>query len=332
MVVLNLLFVVALRWGVAGIFYSEIIVFGVMGLAFTARALGEVGVRLDRALARQMIRFGTPLMLMPFAALFLTRLDIMFLTHYGSLAHVGVYVLGLQCAQVLWLAVIYPFRHVWDPMQFQLGTDLAGRRLFRRMFQWVTFLAIVAAFGCAVAAEDVIRVMTAPAFHGAAVVVPILVIAYVLEAVHLFFNAALLRRNRTPLVAAVALVTVAVNLGANALLVPAFLDIGAAASRVLAMTAMAVTTFVLGRRLWPHRPDFLALAKVAACATALFALSASLPDLPLVASAAVNGGLVIALVALAVVVGAVDRDDVRSAWNLVARTGWGRRWMLRFGS
>jgi O-antigen/teichoic acid export membrane protein len=316
-VALNLLFVVVLRWGVAGIFYSEILVFAVSGTIFTTRALREVGVRWERPLALAMMRFGAPLMVMPFAWLFVTRADVMFLTHYGSLAYVGIYALSVQCAQVLWLAVVYPFRNMWDPMQFRIGEDDAGRRMFRRTFQWVTFLAVVAAFGCALVAEDVIRVMAAPAFHGAAAVVPILVIAHVLEAVYVFFNTALLVRNRTTLVAAVAVITVAANLAANAVLVPHFLAGGAAAARVVAQAVMVLTTCVLAQRLWPQSPNLRALATVGAWAVALFAVARSLPELPLLVILPVKGVLVLALVALSIGTGALDRGELQGVWRML---------------
>ena len=321
-VALNLLFVVWLRWGVAGIFYSEILVFAVSGVTFSIRALREVGVRWERPLAAAMVRFGLPLMFMPFAWLFVTRADVMFLTHYGSLAYVGIYALSVQCAQVLWLAVIYPFRNMWDPMQFQIGRDEAGRLMFRRTFQWVTFLAVVAAFGCALAADDVIRVMAAPAFHGAAAVVPILVIAHVLEAVYVFFNSALLVRNRTAMVAAVAMITVVVNLAANAVLVPHFLAGGAAAARVVAQLVMVVTTYVIAQRLWPQHPNLRALATVGAWAIGLFVLARSLPELPLYLALPVNGLFVLALVALSIWSGALDRAEIRGVWRMV-RTRFG---------
>jgi len=317
MVGLNLLFVVAFRWGVAGIFYTEIIVYGISGVAFTVLALRELGVRFRPELGRAMVRFGAPIMFMPLTWLVLTRTDMMFLTHYGSLAHVGVYVLAVQCAQVLALAVIYPFRNVWDPMQFQLGDDAAGRRMFRRMFQWVTFFAIVAAFGCAIAADDVITVMAAPAFHAAAAVVPILVLVYVFEVVHVMMNSALLVRNRTMLVAAVALVTVGVNLGANAVLVPRFMATGAAVARVLAMIAMVSVTVAIAQRLRRQEPNLAALAAVAGWATALFVVDRTLPELSLPVTIAVKALLVVALVALSIWSGGLDREDVRYAWSVV---------------
>jgi O-antigen/teichoic acid export membrane protein len=241
----------------------------------------------------------------------------MFLTHYGSLASVGIYALSVQCAQVLQLAVIYPFRYFWDATQFQIVRDDAGGRMFRRMFQWLTSLAVVAAFACAVAAEPVIQLMAAPAFHGAARVVPILVVAYVLEGIYLFFNAALLVRNRTGLVGLVAVLTAVVNLGANALLVPSFLAVGAASARVIAQAVMVITTFVLAQRLGGQEPAFRGLAILSASAVALFVVAQSLPELPLPVVVAVKGLLVVVLCAVAVWGGAVDRDDARQAFAVV---------------
>lgn len=324
MVALNLLFVVGLRWGVAGIFYAEIIVFGVSGVFFTVRALRELGVTFVPRVARAMVRFGTPLMFLPFTWLVVSRADALFLTHYGSLAAVGIYVLAVQCAQVLQFAVISPFRNFWDAGQFQLARDPEGHRAFQRIFQWVTFTAVVAAFACAVGAEDVIRIMAAPAFHTAATVVPLLLAAYVFEAIHMFFNTALLVRSRTTLAAVVAVATAAVNIGANALLVPHFLGLGAATARLVAMAVMVTTTYVLAQRLWPQQPNFGALAKVAGWAVALFVVAWSLPTLPLLLAIVVKGVLVVALVALSIWTGAVDRRDVHAAWNLMRR-----RWPAR---
>jgi O-antigen/teichoic acid export membrane protein len=311
-VALNLLFVVGFRWGVAGIFYAEMLVFGVSGVIFTLRGLREVGTTFAPDISGAMIRFGVPLMLVPFAALFVSRADVMFLTHYGSLASVGIYALSVQCAQVLQLAVIYPFRYFWDSQQFHVVRHDTEGRTFRRMFQWLTSLAIVAAFACAVGAEHVIRLMAAPAFHDAARVVPILVIAYVLEGIYLFFNSALLVRNRTGLVGLVAVLTAAVNLGANTLLVPAFLATGAASARVIAQAVMVVATFVMAQRLSRQHPDLRGLAIVSTGAVVLFLVAQALPVLPLIVVLAVKGLLVLALGALALWRG-VDRSDTRRA-------------------
>lgn len=317
MVALNLMFVVGLRRGVAGIFYAEILASGVLAVIFTVRTLREVGVRFVPALARQMLRFGAPLMCLPFAWMFVKRIDILFLTHYGSLAYVGIYALAVQYAQVLQFVVLTPFQNYWDPAQFEVARDASGGRTYRRIFQWFTFTSVVAAFGLAVMADDVIGLMAAPAFHGAAAVAPMLLVAFLMLGFQGFFKSGLLIRNRTALVGVVAALTAAVNVGVNAIAVPHFLAAGAAAARVVAMVVMVLVTFLLAQRLWPQRPDLAGFARLAGLAVGLFLLSRWLPEMPVMLTIGVKAALVAALVGLGVWTGAVERPDVANAWAVV---------------
>ena len=323
-VALNIVFVVILRWGVTGILYGEIITFALFSTLVARHTLRDVGLRVSGALARRMIAYGAPLTLMPFAWLLVNRSDGVFLTHYGSLAAVGVYALAVQCAQVLLLAVVGPFRDVWDPAQFQLATSPDGRRVYRRMFQTFSFALVVAAFAFAVAAEDVSRVMAAPRFHAAATVVPILLAAYVITGLSLFFNSGLLVKNRTALLGGIALLTAVVNLAANALLVPRYLVIGAALSRVIALAVMAGVTCAVAQRLWPQRPDFAALAKAAVLAAALFGVAQLLPQTGFIVALGLKAALVVVLVVLGVLTGAVERSVVTRAITL-SRGAFARR-------
>jgi O-antigen/teichoic acid export membrane protein len=117
----------------------------------------------------------------------------------------------------------------------------------------------------------------------------------------------------------VALVTAAVNVAANAVLVPRYFAIGAASSRLIALLVMAALTYVLAQRLWPQRPDFVALAKVVVLAVAGFAVSRTLPHEHVIVSLALKAVVVLGVVGLSVLIGAVDRRDVRRAGELVWR-------------
>ena len=310
-VTLNIVFVVVLRWGVWGILYSEIITFAIMAAMLSARTLRDFGHRVSWQLARRMMAYGAPLTLMPFAWLAINRSDTIFLAHVSSLADVGVYSLALQYAQVLLVAVVYPFRDVWDVNQFLLDGTAEGRRLYRRIFHVFTTLVIGTALAGAIIAPEVIRLMAAPRFHGAASVVPLLLAAHVVTGMSLFFNSGLLVKNRTALLGCLALATAAINVGANALLVPRYVALGAATSRLIALGVMAALTYAVARRLWPQRPDFGALAKVVVLALAGFGASQLVPEEVLVVSLALKTGIVLAVVGAGVLVGALDRQDLR---------------------
>jgi O-antigen/teichoic acid export membrane protein len=306
----NIVFVVILRWGVAGILYGEILTFGIFSVIIARLTLREVGLRVSLPLARRMIAYGAPLTLMPAATLLVDRSAGVFLTHYDSLAAAGIYALAIQCAQVLLLAVIGPFRAAWDPGQFEIARDPHGAETYRRVFQIFTFALVMAAFAFAMTAEDVIRLLAAPQFYSAAAVVPILLAAHVATGLTLFFESGFLVKNRTGLLAAVSLVGACISLAANALLVPRFSAAGAAHARLLSLLAMAALSYAIAQRLWPQRPDFVALGKVIALAVAAFALSELAPREPLVLSLACKAVLFVAVVGFSVVVGAIDRHDL----------------------
>lgn len=313
----NIVLVVLLRWGVAGILYGEIATYGLFSLILARLTLREVGLRVSLRLARQMIVYGAPLTLMPFAWLLVNRSDGVFLTHQGSLGAAGIYALAIQCAQVLLLAVVMPFRDAWDPGQFEVARDPDAQRAYRRTFQAFTFTIVIAGLAFAVAANDVIRVMATPQFHSASTVVPVLLAAHVVMGMSLFFNSGLLVKNRTALLGAVALVTAAVNVAANAVLVPRYFALGAASSRLIALLAMAGLTYVLAQRLWPQRPDFGALAKVVVLALAAFGISRLIPGESLIVSLGLKAALVLAVITLSVAVGALDRRDLRRILTLL---------------
>jgi O-antigen/teichoic acid export membrane protein len=148
-------------------------------------------------------------------------------------------------------------------------------------------------------------------------VVPVLLAAHVVMGMSLFFNSGLLVKNRTTVLGAVAVVTAAVNVAANAVLVPRYFALGAASSRFIALLVMAGLTYVLAQRLWPQRPDFGALAKVVVVALAAFGVSRLVPDESLIVSLSLKAAIVGTAIVLSLALGAVDRRDLRQALSLL---------------
>jgi O-antigen/teichoic acid export membrane protein len=324
-VISNIALVVILRWGVVGIFYSEILTYGIFSIAIARLTLREVGLRFSWPLGRRMIAYGAPLTLMPASWLLINRTASVFLTHHESIAAAGIYALAMQCAQVLLVTVVWPFREAWDPGQFEIARDPNGARTYRRMFQGFTFAIIMAGLVFAVAAEDVIRIMAAPRFHSAAAVVPLLVAAHVVMGISLFFKTGLLVKNSTVVLGWIGLLTALVSVGASAILVPLYSATGAALSRLITLLIMAALTYVMAQRVWPQHPDFAALGKVTALAMAGFAASRLIPASPVLVAVALKAALVVVVAGLGVLVGAIDRRDPQRLLAAVHARLLGRR-------
>jgi O-antigen/teichoic acid export membrane protein len=279
-VLLNVLFVVFLGWGVNGVLYSDILTYAVFFPPLVAVVAREVGWRFSLPLAGTMLRYGGPLTLLPLAWIVMNRADLRFLTHYGSLSAVGIYSVAGQLALILLAAVIQPFETAWGPGQFELDRQENAAMLFRRIFQM--FLSILLLLGLAVSvfADDLVRIMTAPDFWPAASVVPALIASYVLVGAAVVFRSGLLIANRTGAVAAIALVTAAVNLGVNAVLVPLYLGLGAALAKVAAALALVSLTYLVAQRVYPRDFRLGGAVKAVGCGVVLFVLSRYIPPAP----------------------------------------------------
>jgi O-antigen/teichoic acid export membrane protein len=91
-----------------------------------------------------------------------------------------------------------------------------------------SILLIAAGAGVALLAEPTIRLMSAPAFHPAGAIVPVLILAYLFQAWTELVSTGLLVQERTGLIARANYLALGVALAAYALLVPMYGTSGAA--------------------------------------------------------------------------------------------------------
>jgi O-antigen/teichoic acid export membrane protein len=297
-VALNMTLVVGLGMGVRGLLYAELVTYVAFCVGLLTYTLRRVGTTFSPALAGQILRYGAPLLFTPLVWTIINQADRIFLTRHVSLGEVGIYSMAIQFATVLYIAVIQPFSNFWEPAQYRIVRDPDADNVIGRIFHVVMSILLVVGFAAAVIVDDVIRVMTAPAFWAAAGLVPVLMLAYVTLALCLFIDTGLFVRNWTGMVAAVAAATACINIAANAVLVPMAGTTGAAGARLLTAVGMVVLSWVAARRAWRVPLALWPLAKATAVAVGLFLVSTYIPEEPLPLALLLKAMLVAALLAV----------------------------------
>jgi O-antigen/teichoic acid export membrane protein len=227
----------------------------------------------------------------------INQADRLFLTRHVSLGEVGIYSMAIQFATVLYIAVIQPFANFWEPAQYQIMRDPDAERVIDRIFHLVMSILVVAAFAGALVVDDVIRIMTAPAFWASANLVPVFMLAHVTLVLCLFIDTGLFVRNWTGYVAAVAAATACINIAANAVLVPIAGTAGAAGARLITAVGMVALSWLAARRAWRVPLDLRPPLKAAAVAGALFVVSTYIPGDSLPLALLLKASLVAVLVA-----------------------------------
>jgi O-antigen/teichoic acid export membrane protein len=126
--------------------------------------------------------------------------------------------------------------------------------------------------------------MTTPDFYSAANVVPVILLAYVLQGWVQMHDIGLLVRERTELGSVANWIAAGVAILGYATLIPRYAAMGAALATLFAFAARYAIIYTLSQRLWPVRYRWAPVLRLAAIACAVGAIGYFLPQQQVLAS------------------------------------------------
>ena len=294
LVALNLLFLVWMDMGVLGVFLSTLIGNALVGIALSLWLFRRMSFAFNRPAAKALFRYGLPLMGMNIASFVATFGDRYFLQVYGNESVVGLYNLAYQFAFLLLMVGFVPIDQIWGARRFRAVRESDSDRVLSRAFLFIHLLVLSTGVGIAILAGDVLRIMTTPLFFDAADVIPILLLAYLLQAWASVQDLGVLVTEKTEYLTLANVLAAVVALVGFALLIPPFLAWGAAVATLGAFACRYFLTYLFSQRLFRIRyewaPVLISLAWAALCVGThqLF-----VPELPLMSSMSLNVGFII---------------------------------------
>lgn len=260
-VTLNLVLIIGLGQGVAGVLISGLVANAVIGSFLTWMLLREHGWRPRVSIARDLVAYGYPLMITQVATMVLMMGDRFFLNRAVGASAVGLYGLAHQFAMLVVLFGYIPFEQVWNPTRFEIAARDDRDTIYQRAFTYLNILLISAAVGVSLFSHDVIVIMSAEDFHTASQFIPGLVIVFLFHAWTSFHNFGLLIAERTGWYAAANWIAAAMAVGGFLLLIPSFGAWGAVLTAGTAFGVRFVIVYRLSQAVWPvaysWRPSLL---------------------------------------------------------------------------
>jgi O-antigen/teichoic acid export membrane protein len=288
---LNLLLLIQFRMGVAGVLLSAVITNFIVGGFLTVRLLLIVKPRFHWPDAHAFLRFGIPLVVMQIATFTFTFGDRYFLNRAGDTAAVGLYGLAYQFGFLVGTIGYMPLEMVWDPQRFAVAKRPDRDLIYSRVLKYMNVTLITAAVGLSLFVGDILHLIAAPAFHGAAVFVPVIVGAYVLQAWGTFFNIGIMITERTHYYTIANWAAAAVAIAGYVLLIPRYLAWGAAVTVVASLGTRFWLTHVFSQRLWPIRYEWTPVLRLVILAVCVVVAGALAPPLSTPLSVSVHASL-----------------------------------------
>ncbi len=181
---LNVLFVVVLERGVEGILLSTLLTNLGIGLLCSGWMFRQVGFGTGREAARDLVRFGLPYRVAQAGTFILTFGDRLFLKAFHDLTTIGIYTLAYQFGFLVMYGAAIPFLQAWNPQRFEIAKLSRVERdaQYNRGLRYFALAVVTLSVAICLFVTPVLGVMSDPAFHPAAALVPILVAAYAFQA------------------------------------------------------------------------------------------------------------------------------------------------------
>jgi O-antigen/teichoic acid export membrane protein len=256
----------------------------------------QLGLQFDRALLREMNRFGLPLM--P-SGLFLWGMsfsDRFFLVKLAGEAEVGLYSIGVRLASAI-LLVVTAFRTAWPAFAHAIEDDEEARRTYGFVMTYVVYVTCWAALGLSLLAPWLLRLMTTPRFYAAENVVAPLAFAGAAFAAYVVSQ---IGTHRARLTRSNWLVTgagVVANVALNVALIPPFERMGAAVATLVTYTTIFVLMAWRAQRVYHVPYQWRRIVQIVAVAVGLTVLGKVL-DVPLAVALALAAAYPLVLVPL----------------------------------
>ena len=210
----------------------------------------QLGLQFDRALLREMNRFGIPLV--PSAVfLWITNFsDRFFLLKLADAEEVGLYSIGVRIASAMAI-LLTAFRTGWPAFAYSIEDEDEARRTYSYVLTYVVLITTWVATGLGLVSPWLVDWIASPAFAESSRVVAPLSFAVVAFAGYVVVVIGIGRVRRTQFNWVVTGVAAVVNVILNLVLIPPYGMMGAAVATIAAFVTMFAGMTWWAQRVYP---------------------------------------------------------------------------------
>lgn len=254
-------FVACLKLRVMGIVYSSCLAGVLVAAIMAVYCFRRFRSRFDFQTFVRMTKYAVPLGLAGIAIFFVNVGDRFILPHYRPLSELGIYVLAYRIGMLL--GFFYASFHTyWSAQVFAIMRREDADSVFARTFTYVMLGLSFSGVALIVCTPPALRILVAPAFRGAAGVVPVIVAAYYIRSAGDFLRCIFLVEGRPGYDAVCSWVGAAACAVGYLVFIPKFGMWGAAYATLAAFSLIGIFSIVWTYRLRPYRMEAARLIKI----------------------------------------------------------------------
>ncbi len=246
----NIYFVVILKMGVMGILYTTLLADFIVGLYLFVHTFHKVGFRFSVSKSKRMVKFGYPFVFASLGSFVITYSDRYFLNAYSTLSIVGVYSLAYKFGFIMGYLTVGPFMQIWEPQRFEIAKQDNALPIFKKVFLYFNIVVVSLSLFISLFVKDVLTIMSAPSFLDAYKIVPIIILAYILQAWTFYCNLGNYIKDKSKYIAIASIISAVGCTVLNFTLIPKYGVYGAAWATVGAFFIRFILTNIFSQRFY----------------------------------------------------------------------------------
>ena len=248
-------------WGVQGILTGNFAVTaGATLVRLAVFGTSRPHYRFDPALIQRLWRFGAPLVVTGLLSTVIHQADRYLLRVFADMEQVGVYSLAYCIAQGVSTSILTALASIWSVAVYEIEKQPGAREIYTRFFKYFVYGLGLVLLALSLLARPILSLMAAPDYIGAADLVPVIALGYLLFSFHSHFAVpAMIAKRTASLIPAFTLAAIT-SLAANCALIPLFGSYGAAATMVITSAAFSFIGLVIYRQIDRYEYPFARVA------------------------------------------------------------------------
>jgi len=278
-IVVRLMLVIPLRMGVEGVVWSDTIVTVALIVIMAKWVLPLLRPVFSRRLLREALHFGLPRLPHAIAHQAIAVSDRWLMAYFLTVSDIGLYGVGSSFGQALKL-FLNGFEFAWAPFYFGSMHRPDAKTLYARLTTYVFGSVVLLAAGLSAIATDLVRLMAAPEFGRASIVIPATAIGVVAQAAYQVTAIGLNITKQAkyfPIATALAAI---VSIAGNLIVMPRYGLLGAAYMNAIAYSALTLFAGWFAYRVYPVPYEWRRLGLIAGAGLiAYFAAALAVPEL-----------------------------------------------------
>ena len=263
-------------WGVSGVLLADAVASLLFVIALLPTLVGNITPGFSWSMLSRSAAFGLPKVPHGLAHQVLNLSDRKLIEIFSTLAASGLYHIGYVMGTGVKF-FLSAFELAWGPFVYAQLEKPDAPRVLSRIATYA--FAALCGFGLlnAVFGRELLYLMAEPKFHAAHPIIPIVVLAYVMQGVFALTSIGIGISKKTRYFPMITVAAAALNVLLNLFCIPRFGILGAAWSTVAGYALMAGLGYWLGNRQFPIPFEGHRLSKIVFAAGIAFALSALAP-------------------------------------------------------